>query len=128
VRLSAEDGVFVDVTQLEPAKGRKAYRAILAETFAGLPDFRPLTWLLMAQGERVAAELELSGSHLGLFLGYSATGAEIRWQASAFYTLNRSHDQIVSSTTYHDLASLTRRLAAASPLIQAIRRPEVSPG
>ncbi len=121
VRLFAEDGVFVDVTQLEPANGRQAFRASLAETFAGLPDFRPLTWSLMTHGEHVAAELELIGSHLGPFLGYAATGAEIRWPASAFYTLNRGHDQIVRATTYYDLAGLTRQLAAASPLIQSSR-------
>jgi len=123
-RLYAEDCVFVDVTQLQPATGRKAIRAILAERFAGLPDFRPTTWSLMAHGERVAAELELSGSHLGTFLGYSATGAEIRWPASSFFTLNRNHDQILREADFYDLASLTRQLAASTPLTQPSRSSE----
>jgi steroid delta-isomerase-like uncharacterized protein len=126
VRLFAPDCVFVDVTQPAPVEGRTAIRAVMAERFAGLPDFRPAKWSLISKGEQVAAELELEGSHLGPYLGYPATGALIHWPASSLYTLNRAHDQILREVDYYDLAGVTRQLAAAAPLTQGARRPEAS--
>jgi steroid delta-isomerase-like uncharacterized protein len=119
--LVSADLVYLDLSQAKPATGRLAYRALMAELFAGLPDFRVHTSTLVVQGDRVAAELVLGGTHLGPFMGYAATGAEIRWASASFYTLNRAHDQLVREVSYHDLGVLDRQMAAQSPLIQAAR-------
>ena len=112
VELFSEDCVFIDVTQPEPSQGRAAFRAYMVETFAGMPDFRPDTWTFIAEGDHVAAELELTGTHLGDLMGYPATGRVVRWAASAFYTLTPEHDQVVREVYYYDLASLTSQLVS----------------
>ncbi len=112
VELFSDDCVFVDVALSESAEGRAAFRAYMDETFAGMPDFRPETWTFLEHGDRVAAELVLSGTHLGTFMGYPPTNRVVRWQASAFYTLTPAHDSVVREVYYYDLASLTSQLAA----------------
>jgi len=110
VDLFSVDCVFIDVTQPEPSQGREAFRTYMEETFAGMPDFRPDRWTFVAEGNRVAAELELTGTHLGTFMGYPPTGRVVRWAASAFYTLTPEHDQVVREVYYYDLPSLTSQL------------------
>ncbi len=112
VEMFAEDCLFIDVTQPEPSRGREAFRAYMVETFAGMPDFRPATWTFIAEGDQVAAELALTGTHQGEFLGYPPTGREVRWAASAFYTLNPEHDQVLREAYFYDLGTLTAQLAA----------------
>ena len=112
VQFFAEDCEFIDMTQPEPARGREALREIIHETWQGLPDFRPESWTLIADGNQVAAELQLVGRHEGEFLGYPPTGRVVRWPASAFYKLTPACDQIVRETYYYDLATLTAQLTA----------------
>ena len=112
VELFSEDCVFIDMALAESAEGRAAFRAYMDETFVGMPDFRPETWEFVEEGDRIAAELVLSGTHLGIFMGYPPTNRVVRWQASAFYTLTPAHDGVVREVYYYDLASLIRQLAA----------------
>jgi steroid delta-isomerase-like uncharacterized protein len=112
VELFAEDCVFVDVALSESAEGRAAFRAYMDDTFAGMPDFRPETWTFVEDGDLVAAELVLTGTHLGTFMGHPPTNRVVHWQASAFYTLTPAHDRVVREVYYYDLASLTSQLAA----------------
>lgn len=111
VELFSEECVFVDVTQPEPSQGRVAFRAYMEETFVGMPDFRPEKWTFLVERDQVAAELILTGTHQGPFMGYPPTGRRVTWLASAFYTLSPEHDQVVREVYYYDLASLTRQLA-----------------
>ena len=111
VGLFSEDCVFVDITQPEPSQGRAAFRAYMEETFVGMPDFRPEHWEFIAEGDHVAAELILVGTHAGPLFGYEPTHKVVRWAASAFYTLNAAHDQVVREVYYYDLATLTNQLA-----------------
>lgn len=110
VELFAEDCEFIDVTQPDSAQGRDALRAYMEETFTGMPDFRPQSWNLISDGDDVAAELELAGTHEGELFGYEGTGQKVRWSAAAFYTLNESHDQILREVYYYDLSTLTAQL------------------
>ena len=110
VNLFAEDCVFVDVPLSESAQGREAFRSYIEETLLGLPDFQPDSWTFVAEGNRVAAELVLVGTHRGSFMGYAPTQRVVRWQASAFYTLSPEHDQVVREVYYYDLESLTSQL------------------
>ena len=111
VGLFSEDCVFVDITQPEPSQGRAAFRAYMEETFVGMPDFRPEQWEFIAEGDHVAAELILEGTHSGPLFGYAPTNRAVRWAASAFYVLNPEHDQVIREVYYYDLASLTSQLA-----------------
>lgn len=106
----SEDCVFVDVPLAETAQGRDAFRAYMEETFLGLPDFQPESWTFIAEGQSVAAELVLRGTHEGCFMGHAPTHREVRWRASAFYTLAPALDQVVREVYYYDLASLTDQL------------------
>jgi steroid delta-isomerase-like uncharacterized protein len=115
VELFSDDCVFIDVTQPEPSQGRVAFRAYMDETFVGMPDFRPESWTFLTEGDHVAAELMLTGTHAGPFMGYAPTGHVVRWQASAFYTLTPEHDQVVREVYYYDLGSLTSQLAPSVP-------------
>lgn len=112
VEMFSEDCVFVDVTQPEPSVGRVQFRAYMEETFLGMADFRPDAWTFLAEGDHVAAELVLAGTHTGPCMGHAPTGREVRWLASAFYTLNAAHDEVIREVYYYDLESLTRQLAA----------------
>lgn len=112
VQLFSDDCLFIDVTQPEPSQGRVAFRAYMEETFVGMPDFRPESWVFTAEGDHVAAELVLTGTHAGEFFGYAPTGRVVRWLASAFYTLNPVHDQVIREVYYYDLASLTNQLVS----------------
>ena len=111
VDLFAENCVFIDVALGESAEGRAAFRAYMEETFLGMPDFRPETWEFVEEGDRVAAELVLSGTHKGMFMGYPPTHRVVRWKASAFYTVTAAHDSVVREVYYYDLGSLTSQLA-----------------
>ena len=113
VDLFSDDCVFIDITESEPSQGRAAFRAYMVETFAGMPDFRPETWSFVVDGNRVGAELVLTGTHLGDFMGYPPTGRVIRWAASAFYTLSPTHDQVVREVYYYDRESLITKLASS---------------
>jgi steroid delta-isomerase-like uncharacterized protein len=108
----SEDCVFVDVPLAETAQGRDAFRAYMEETFRGLPDFQPESWAFVAEGQNVAAELVLRGTHEGPFMGHGPTHREIRWRASAFYSLSPSLDQVMREVYYYDLASLEAQLGS----------------
>ena len=110
----AADCVFVDVPLADTSRGRVAFRAYMEETFRGMPDFRPERWEFVAEGDRVAAELVLVGTHAGEFMDHPATGRVVRWAASAFYTLNAAHDQVVREVYYYDLRSLEMQLVSAA--------------
>lgn len=111
VQLFSDDCLFIDVTQPAPSQGRVAFRAYMEETFVGMPDFQPESWVFTAEGDHVAAELVLTGTHADELFGYPPTGRVVRWLASAFYTLNPTHDQVIREVYYYDLASLTNQLA-----------------
>lgn len=111
VELFSEDCVFIDVALSESAQGRAAFRAYMDETFLGMPNFQPESWTFVAEGDHVAAELVLTGTHLGSFMGHPPTERVVRWLASAFYTLTPEHDRVVREVYYYDLASLTNQLA-----------------
>lgn len=115
IDLFAEDCEFIDVTQPGSAVGRAALRSYMEETFVGMPDFRPDVWTLMSEGNRVAAELELAGTHEGELFGYPPTGRQVRWLAAAFYTLSDAHDQILKEVYYYDLPTLVDQLKAGGP-------------
>ena len=75
-----EDCVFVDIASPDaPITGRDGLRALMEETWSGLPDYRPENERLICEDHRVAVELELVGTHRGDYLGYPPTDREIRW-------------------------------------------------
>jgi steroid delta-isomerase-like uncharacterized protein len=113
VELFSVDCVFVDVTEPTPAVGRAAFAALMEETLDVLPGFRPENPRFVVDGNRVAVELDMAATHRGEFLGVLGTGREIRWPASAFYTVDTERGQITREVFYYDAQSLRASLEAA---------------
>ena len=57
-----------------PTKGTEAYRAIFGASIAAFPDFHMRVDALIAEGNRVAVQGTISGTHDGEFLGMPPTG------------------------------------------------------
>jgi steroid delta-isomerase-like uncharacterized protein len=106
---------FIDSTQPDPVQGRAAFEEYMAETWRVFPDFHPENAVFTAEGNSVAAELELVGTHAADFLGVPASGAVVRWRAAAFYTIDPVTSTIVREAYYYDADSLRGVLAAAHP-------------
>ena len=57
-----------------PTKGTEAYRAIFGASIAAFPDFHMSIDALIAEGDRVAVQGTVSGTHQGEFMGMAPTG------------------------------------------------------
>ena len=57
-----------------PTKGTEAYKAIFGASISAFPDFQMRIDALIAEGDRVAVQGTVSGTHEGEFLGMPATG------------------------------------------------------
>jgi steroid delta-isomerase-like uncharacterized protein len=104
------DCEFVDITESEAWRGREAFKSYMVATWEAFPDFHPENPTFTAQGNVVAAELELVGTHLGEFLDVAPTGAVVRWRAAAFYTIASDADEITREVYYYDAQSLRAAL------------------
>ena len=111
--LFAEDCAFHDVPSGETSYGRDGLAAYMTELFAGLPDFRPVSWELIAEGPRVAAELRLQGTHAGTYLGRAPSGRVLAWPAAAFYDIDPATLLVTRETYHYDPAQLDRQLDGA---------------
>jgi steroid delta-isomerase-like uncharacterized protein len=108
-----EDCVFIDIASPgNPIAGRDGLRALMEETWLGLPDYRPENERLICEGHRVAVELELVGTHRGEYLGHQPTNKEIRWPACATYELTDGNERATREVYYYDSASLISQLAS----------------
>jgi steroid delta-isomerase-like uncharacterized protein len=104
------DCEFVDITEPEAWRGREAFKSYMTATWEAFPDFHPENPTFTAQGNVVAAELELVGTHCGEFLGVAPTGAMVRWRAGAFYTIDPDAGEITREVYYYDAQSLRTAL------------------
>lgn len=65
--------------------GRAGLQQLLDMMFAGIPDLEGRVTLMMAEGDRVMALVEWSGTHLGPFAGSPATGRPIRFKSAEIF-------------------------------------------
>ncbi len=103
-----EEGVFDDITQLEPLRGRENIRRYFEELFAAFPDIRWTPENLIVHGDTVVTQARYSGTHRGTFHGLAATGKQIRGRNCIVRKMRG--DKIERATAYRDLASFMRQL------------------
>lgn len=66
--------------------GRDGWRGYRDDVRRGAPDFHNEVLDLIATGDRAAARLQFTGTHLGAILGIPATGRAFAYTGAAFFT------------------------------------------
>ena len=94
-------------TNVEEVKG---WVRVLRRAF---PDLRAIVEDEIAEGDRVAQRLTLSGTHAGEFLGILPTGRSVTWQLVAIQRLGRD-GKFAEHWSSPDLCGLLRQLGALS--------------
>lgn len=61
----------------EPVRGVAGFTALADELFTAVPDLQMAIEDLVADGDRVASRVRITGTHLGPLEGYAATGVAI---------------------------------------------------
>jgi steroid delta-isomerase-like uncharacterized protein len=80
----APEWVNVDPA-MPPLRGRDGARQLISMLKGGFPDFSSQIELMAAEGDRVAVRCAHRGTHLGDFLGVSATGKPVAITATGIY-------------------------------------------
>jgi steroid delta-isomerase-like uncharacterized protein len=102
---------FVDMASGETSSGTDALRLLLVDYWTGLPDFRVAEAQFIEADPLVVVELVLQGTHRGTFLGYPATGRQIRWRACAVYSIDPDRNLVNTEAYYYDSQTLRDQLA-----------------
>ena len=84
----------------------KQYRERIRSAF---PDFHNHIDELVAEGDKVAAQLTYTGTHRGELFGFPGTGRKIRYQGLAVFHLGEG--KIVRGFVLGDTETLKRQLA-----------------
>ena len=113
LNIFSKDCVFLDMTELGVLVGHEEFAKYMNMTWDAFPDFHPAEAVFTAQGNVVAAELVLQGTHQGKFLGLEPSGVTVQWQAAAFYTIDNMRNQIVREVFYYDSNRVRTILADA---------------
>lgn len=67
-------------------QGRSAVCSYVEMVTTALSGYRCDVQTLVAEGDQAAAKVLFCGQHVGEFLGYAPTGAQVEWIGSAFFT------------------------------------------
>jgi len=81
---------------------------------AGFPDYQTVIEDLFAEGDRVAARITMSGTHLGAFMGVPPTGKFISF--TGMYIARIANGKIVEHWGEEDGVSLLAQLGALPPM------------
>ncbi|HXG36631.1 MAG TPA: ester cyclase [Dehalococcoidia bacterium] len=115
--LYAEDAVAPDPQYADPLQGREAIRKDIADFFLAFPDVRARSANFLVDGDTVAFEVEITGTHNGPLVTpegpVPATGKQVKMTGGRFVQVN-SRGQIVSCRRYYDLAGLVQQLGLFS--------------
>ena len=84
----------------------KEYRERIRASF---PDFHNHIEVLVAEGDKVAAQLTYTGTHRGELFGFPGTGQKISYQGLAVFQL--SEGKIIRGFVLGDTETLQRQLA-----------------
>jgi len=93
-------------TGIEGAKA--AHRIMLA----GFPDYQTIIDDLLAEGDKVAARITMSGTNTGSFMGIPPTGKRISF--TGIYIARVANGKIVEHWGEEDSVSLLQQLGALS--------------
>ena len=112
IDMYAKDAEFFDSVGPTITVGRgEIWSNVFQPLFGGLPDFscdHAIRHMVAHQGT-VMAELEIRGTHRGLFLGFAPTGRVIAWPTAGVWSI-RSDGLITREAYYWNLEVVTRQL------------------
>jgi steroid delta-isomerase-like uncharacterized protein len=90
----APDFAFIIPTQPEPITGYEAFKGFVMYLRNAFPDIQFTALRHMSEGNKVASRWQITGTHLGEFLGAPATGNKIKDFGIDIFTIR--HGKIVS--------------------------------
>ena len=90
-------------------EGAKAAHQIM---LAGFPDYQTVIDDLIAEGDKVAARITMSGTHTGSFMGIPPTGKFISF--TGMYIVRIADGKVVEHWGEEDSVSLLQQLGALS--------------
>jgi steroid delta-isomerase-like uncharacterized protein len=112
VEMYTEDAVFFDCAGPTTFTGRQAIREHVFEPiFTAFPDFRCDDQVrhIMSDSGVVMAELVISGTHLGEFLGHLPTSKPVSWNTTGVWEITR--DGLIRREAYYwDADTLAKQL------------------
>lgn len=89
-------------------RGPRATAANVRSFRSAFPDLVVEPVDVVGEGDRVAVWMRLSGTHVGAFRGYAATGRQVAWDEVGFFTVR--DDKIVVGRFLADMFGLRKAL------------------
>jgi hypothetical protein len=112
--LFSEDCLFEEARTLERRRGRGVLREATVELIRGLPDLHIEPLEIYETGLTATMILELSGTHLGPFLGHPATGRRLRWRGVVVYRCNEACTEVEREFFAYDTALILSQIEGRS--------------
>lgn len=113
----AADAVVHDPFYPQPLKGRDAVEQDMVELLRAFPDMRISTGALLQDGDTVAAEFTLRGTHQGPLASpdgeIAATGRSIENHGAVFSRFD-ADGKVIEERRYYDAAGLLGQLVPAA--------------
>ena len=103
------DDIVVVQPGAEPVVGIAAYRAMMEDAYAGLPDFNSVLDDQIATDDRLVSRWRLTGTHSADSFGFPATGKRIECAGISVWELEDGKAR--RGWIYMDLPSLMAQLA-----------------
>lgn len=110
----AEDSVDHGTFPGMPTTGPDAYRAPFGASLDAFPDFHMEVEDMVAEGDRVAVRLTISGTHEGEFAGMPATGNKISIEHLEIFAVENG--MLTHRWGGPDRATLMEQLGLAPPM------------
>ena len=104
----ADDAELRDAAIPRSVVGREAIAAVYSRNFAAFPDAHVRVDRMVAEGDTVAVEWTLAGTHRGKMMGIPATGKSICFNGISMIRFRQN--MAVADTRLWDLAGLLRQL------------------
>jgi steroid delta-isomerase-like uncharacterized protein len=101
----------------EVVRGREAFKQLLAQFHAALPDIRVTIEDSIAEGDQVVLRWTAQGTHQGDLLGIPATGKSVRWTGVSVYRI--VDGKILEERGEEDALGLLRQLGVSPAPPQA---------
>jgi steroid delta-isomerase-like uncharacterized protein len=86
------------------ADGADAVRSVLEHLYAAFPDFAVDLGPLRHTEDAVLVEGRNTGTHLGPFRGFPATGRAVDYRVACVFEFD--HDRLVQERIYYDVATI----------------------
>jgi steroid delta-isomerase-like uncharacterized protein len=107
------DATAYDPQYPESLKGREAIRQDIVDFFTAFPDVQSKVLSFVTNGDILAFEVEMSGTHKGPLItpngAIPATNKSMQMRGARFMRVN-SQGQIIECNRYYDLAGIMMQL------------------